>query len=66
MARPADWREAIRAEVTAPGRQYETAIGTIGFDANGDAEPQRVSIYRADASGGEWSYWEMLELPPGG
>jgi branched-chain amino acid transport system substrate-binding protein len=62
---PADWREAIRAEVTAPGRAYRTPVGTIGFDANGDAVPQRVSIYRADAAAGDWSFWEMLELPPG-
>jgi len=60
-----DWREAIRAEVTAPGRRYETAVGTIGFDANGDADPQRVSIYRADATAGDWTFWQMLELPPG-
>jgi len=62
---PADWREAIRAEVTAPGRVYQTPVGTIGFDANGDAVPQRVSIYRADATAGDWIFWELLELPPG-
>jgi ABC-type branched-subunit amino acid transport system substrate-binding protein len=66
LAGPADWREAIRAEVTAPGRRYETAIGTIGFDANGDATPQRVSIYRADATAGDWTFSQMLELPSGG
>lgn len=60
-----DWREAIRAEVTAPGREYRTPVGTIRFDANGDAVPQRVSIYRADASAGDWAFWQMLELPPG-
>jgi len=64
-AGPVDWREAIRAEVTTSGHRYETAIGTIGFDANGDAQPQRVSIYRADANAAEWAFWEMLELPPG-
>jgi branched-chain amino acid transport system substrate-binding protein len=65
LAEPAEWREAIRAEVTAPGRRYQTAIGTIGFDANGDAEPQRVSIYRADAGAGDWTFWQMIELMPG-
>ena len=65
VAEPADWREAIRAEVTAPGRRYQTAIGTIGFDANGDAVPQRVSIYRGDATAGDWKFWQMFELPPG-
>jgi branched-chain amino acid transport system substrate-binding protein len=62
----ADWREAIRAEVTSPGREYRTPVGTIGFDANGDAVPQRVSIYRADAGVGDWAFWQMLELPRSG
>ena len=60
----AEWREAVRAEVTAPGRQYQTPVGTIGFDPNGDATPQRVSIYRGDPTAGDWSFWRMLELPP--
>ena len=65
MTALADWRDALRAEVTTPGRRYPTAIGTIGFDANGDVAPERVSIYRADASAGDWTFWRMLELPPG-
>jgi hypothetical protein len=51
--------------VTAPGHAYETAVGTIGFDANGDAVPQRVSIYRGDPTAGDWTFSQMLELPPG-
>ena len=64
LADLADWREALRAEVTAPGQAYDTAVGTIAFDANGDAAPQRVSIYRGDPTG-NWTFWQMLELPPG-
>jgi len=62
----AEWREAIRAEVTAPGREYRTPVGTIRFNTNGDAVPQRVSIYRADPSAGDWTFWQLLELPPAG
>jgi ABC-type branched-subunit amino acid transport system substrate-binding protein len=62
----ADWREAIRAEVTAPGREYRTPVGTIRFDGHGDTIPQRVSIYRFDSTAGDWTFWQMLELPPGG
>ena len=65
LAEPADWREALRAEVTASGPRYQTAVGPIGFDANGDADPQRVSIYRGDPTTGDWTFWQMLELPPG-
>jgi len=66
LGEPATWREALRAEVTAPGRRYETDVGTIEFDANGDAQPQRVSIYRGDPNAGDWLFSQMLELPPGG
>ena len=66
LSTAAEWREAIRAEVTAPGREYRTAVGTLGFDANGDATPPRVSIYRADPAAGDWSFWQLLELPAGG
>jgi branched-chain amino acid transport system substrate-binding protein len=61
----AEWREAIRTEVTAPGRSYRTAVGTIQFDSNGDAQPPRVSIYRADLNAGTWAFSQMLELEPG-
>jgi ABC-type branched-subunit amino acid transport system substrate-binding protein len=66
MTTLADWREAIRAEVTAPGREYRTPVGTIGFDANGDAVPRRVSIFRADPAAGDWTFWQLLELPSQG
>ena len=62
----ADWREAIRAEVTAPRREYRTPVGTIAFDENGDATPRRVSIYRVDDATGDWSFWQLLELPADG
>jgi branched-chain amino acid transport system substrate-binding protein len=64
VAGAAAWREAIRTEVTAPGRSYHTAIGTIGFDANGDAVPQRVSVYRGDPTAGDWAFWQLIELRP--
>ena len=59
-----EWREAIRAEVTTPGRRYDTAIGTIGFDANGDPVPQRVSVYRGDPTTDDWGFWQLIRLEP--
>jgi branched-chain amino acid transport system substrate-binding protein len=64
LVNPSDWREALRAAVTATGRQYSTPVGTITFDANGDAVPRRVSIYRADPEAGDWAFWQLLELAP--
>ena len=51
-------REAIRAHAVDPSQRYETAIGTVGFDANGDSIKQMVSFFRVDpeaADGaGDW------------
>jgi ABC-type branched-subunit amino acid transport system substrate-binding protein len=59
---PAAWRHAIRAEVTAPGREYATAVGRIHFDANGDVQPRRLSVYRVDATARDWAFWQLIEL----
>jgi branched-chain amino acid transport system substrate-binding protein len=43
-------REAVRSYVVDPGRRFETAIGSIGFDANGDSIHQFVSFFKVDVS----------------
>jgi ABC-type branched-subunit amino acid transport system substrate-binding protein len=52
-------RDAVRAHAVDPDHRYETAIGTVGFDANGDSTQQMVSFYRVDpraADGaGDWA-----------
>jgi branched-chain amino acid transport system substrate-binding protein len=52
-------REAVRAYAVDPAHRYETAIGTVGFDANGDSSRQMVSFFRVDpeaADGaGDWA-----------
>lgn len=52
-------REAVRARAVDPSQRYETAIGTVGFDANGDSVKQMVSFFRVDpgaADGaGDWA-----------
>jgi branched-chain amino acid transport system substrate-binding protein len=59
-ARPSadELREALRAYVVDPERRFETALGRIGFDANGDSTQQIVTLYRVDPSAaggaGDW------------
>jgi branched-chain amino acid transport system substrate-binding protein len=52
-------REAVRAHAVDPATRYETAIGTVGFDANGDSTRQMVSFYRVDPEAedgaGDWA-----------
>jgi branched-chain amino acid transport system substrate-binding protein len=51
-------REAVRAHAVDPAHRFETVLGTVGFDANGDSIQQFVEIWRVDPSGangaGEW------------
>ncbi|MDQ3380156.1 MAG: ABC transporter substrate-binding protein [Actinomycetota bacterium] len=52
-------REALRARAVDPAHRYETVLGTLGFDANGDSTQQMVSFFRVDpeaADGaGDWA-----------
>ena len=42
----ADLREAVRAYAVDTTHRYETVIGTVGFDANGDSLQQFVTFYQ--------------------
>jgi ABC-type branched-subunit amino acid transport system substrate-binding protein len=53
-------REALRASVVDPSRRYDTALGNVGFDANGDSIHQFVTFYKTDLGAlggkGDWIY----------
>ena len=53
-------REAVRANATAEGNKFTTAIGDISFDKNGDITTPFMSFYKTDltAEGGKggWVY----------
>ena len=61
-------REVLRAYVADPNHRYETVIGTVGFDANGDSIQQFVTIYRVDPSAadgaGDWVIQEQQDYGP--
>ena len=61
-------REAVRAYAVDPAHRFETAIGTVGFDANGDSTQQVVSFYRVDpeaADGaGDWALMKQQDFGP--
>ena len=58
---PPTLREAVRAHVVDRRTVFDTVVGTVGFDANGDSLRQVVSFYRADmtAAGGKGD-WVLL------
>jgi branched-chain amino acid transport system substrate-binding protein len=45
---PAALREAVRAAATAAGNTYDTAIGSVSFDKNGDITTPYMSFYKTD------------------
>jgi branched-chain amino acid transport system substrate-binding protein len=61
-------REALRAYAVHPTHRYETVLGTIGFDANGDSIQQFVTFYRADPSAeggaGDWVIEKQQDFGP--
>jgi branched-chain amino acid transport system substrate-binding protein len=63
-----DLREAVRARAVDTTKRYETAIGTVGFDANGDSIRQMVSFFRVDpeaADGaGDWALVKQQDFGP--
>jgi ABC-type branched-subunit amino acid transport system substrate-binding protein len=48
-------REAVRAAGTDPSHQYDTILGTVQFDANGDTNQKIISIYKFDGAG-DWQF----------
>jgi ABC-type branched-subunit amino acid transport system substrate-binding protein len=63
-------REAVRAHAVDPRNRYETVLGTLGFDANGDSTQQMVSFYRVDPQAldgaGDWAFVKQQDYgsPP--
>jgi DNA-binding SARP family transcriptional activator/ABC-type branched-subunit amino acid transport system substrate-binding protein len=61
-------RELVRAYAVDPQHRYETVLGTVGFDANGDALQQFVTFYRVEASAagglGDWVVFKKQDFGP--
>jgi ABC-type branched-subunit amino acid transport system substrate-binding protein/DNA-binding SARP family transcriptional activator len=61
-------RGLVRAYAVDPARRYETILGTVGFDGNGDALQQFVTFYRVEASAaggaGDWVIFKKQDFGP--
>ncbi|MGZ6273990.1 MAG: ABC transporter substrate-binding protein [Candidatus Limnocylindrales bacterium] len=61
-------REAVRAYAVDPSHRYETVVGTVGFDANGDSLQQFVTFYQVDMSAaggkGDWVIDKQQDYGP--
>jgi branched-chain amino acid transport system substrate-binding protein len=65
---PEHLREAVRAQAVDQSQRYDTVLGTIGFDANGDSLQQFVTFYKIDASAaggkGDWVIDKQQDYGP--
>ena len=61
-------REAVRAYAVDPQHRYETTLGEVGFDRNGDSTQQFVTFYRVDPSAangaGDWVAYKEEDFGP--
>lgn len=61
-------REAVRAYAVAPAHHYETVVGDVAFDANGDSIHQYVTFYRVDPTAakgmGDWVIAKQQDYGP--
>jgi hypothetical protein len=65
---PASVRESVRAHAADPASRFDTVVGQVSFDANGDSVRQVVSFYRVDmaAAGGrgDWVLVKQQDFGP--
>jgi len=56
-------RAAIRAYITS-GAPFDTVLGTLHFDANGDSSQQIISEYTFDPTlnGGDWAFVKQVDV----
>ena len=55
-------REAIRAYVADTTHTYDTVLGTVGFDANGDTTQHTISYYQFDPTAKDWKFLKQRDF----
>ena len=55
-------REAIRAYVADPANTYDTVLGKVGFDANGDTTQHTISYYQFDPTTKDWKFLKQRDF----
>ena len=58
-------REKIRAYVTDAKNSFDTVLGKISFDANGDTSQHIISDYKFDPTTKDWKFFEQKDFTSG-
>ena len=55
-------REAVRAYVADPTHTFDTVLGKVGFDANGDTTQHTISYYQFDPTTKDWKFLKQRDF----
>jgi branched-chain amino acid transport system substrate-binding protein len=55
-------REKIRAYVTDSKNKFDTVLGTVSFDENGDTTQHTISYYGFDAGSKDWKFLKQRDF----
>lgn len=55
-------REKVRSYVVNPANKYDTVLGSVGFDANGDTTQHTISYYQFDATSKDWKFIKQRDF----
>ncbi len=58
----AQLREAVRAYVADTSHTYDTVLGKVGFDANGDTTQHTISYYKFDPTTKDWAFFKQRDF----
>jgi branched-chain amino acid transport system substrate-binding protein len=58
----AQLREKIRAYVADKSHTYDTVLGKVGFDENGDTTQHTISYYKYDPAKKDWAFFKQRDF----
>ena len=65
LAKSDGTREGVRAYVTTTTNSFDTVLGKVSFDANGDTTQHVISYYKFDPTTKDWKYFEQKDFTTG-
>jgi branched-chain amino acid transport system substrate-binding protein len=55
-------REKVRSYIATTGTSYDTVLGSLSFDANGDTSQHTISYYKYDATAKDWLFFKQRDF----
>ena len=55
-------REKVRSYIATTGTSYNTVLGTLSFDVNGDTSQHTISYYKYDATAKDWLFFKQRDF----